>query len=96
MTDAITVALIAMPAPTLLAAASLWRQHIADRDRRIAEKKSEAAAAAIKAQVVEVKVQSDGKYSELLNALTAEIRINGFHAGKEAGKQEEKDRLEER
>jgi len=82
MTDAVTVALIAMPAPTLLAAAALYKQQKAEqRQERIEQK-----ASAIQVSVGAVETKVDGRFSELIDLVVKMSRADGFKDGTQAEK----------
>ena len=91
MTDAVTVALIALSVPATLAAASLWRQHVANKERKEAEKRATDQAAAIQASVAHVETKVDGRFTELLNLVLKMSKANGFKDGMAAGKAENKE-----
>ena len=88
MTDAVIVALIAMPPPTLLAAVALYKQWAYDKERKDAQHRNEKQATAIQTSVGQVETKVDGRFTELLDLVLKMSKANGFKDGIAAAEKE--------
>ena len=80
MTDAVQAGIIAAIAPTTLAAVAVYYAVQNHRTTRAVEEK-----------VVEVKAQNDGRFTEILNLLLANIKTSSFRDGEDSKAQELRD-----